>query len=419
MAEVSVDTPGDNPGRARRFPLADGLRGFFLFNMAVVHISVWMPAVLPRLNHHSFGYVEDAQGFVFLSGFMVALVYGRLLNRRGPAALAPALRSRAATLFAHHAFLIAAVTLLAAVWGWRAAGSTIFAPFAGHPLAEAALSLGLLTGPDFIDILPMYILFILMALPAVRAMNRGHYPAVIAGSIGLWTLAQFHLGDLALEWLQQQTGLAAHGLEIGLYFDRLAWQMLFVAGMVPAMLHVQGRLDLAFLKQPRWRPVAVIAAGLFLLFGIVDIVHTWRLLPDRSLELLDHATDREHLSGLRVINFATDLFLLSWLLVAARDLPGRRWAPARAAGSALGRLFSWRPLVFLGQHSLTVYSWHVVLVYGFYALVDPRALPRALHEVIPLLAGLSLFVPAWIEARLRARRGGKGAPMPGGRPQPA
>lgn len=49
-----------------RFQIIDGFRGFFLFNMMVVHFNNYLNGRLPKLNHHFFGFVEDAQGFVFL-----------------------------------------------------------------------------------------------------------------------------------------------------------------------------------------------------------------------------------------------------------------------------------------------------------------------------------------------------------------
>lgn len=392
-------------GKSSRYSILDGFRGFFLFNMMLVHMAVWMPAVLPRLNHHSFGYVEDAQGFVFLSGLVVALVYGRLLRREGVAALWPAIRHRAGVIYAHHAVLAVGVTLLALLVLRQSHGPAglppIFAPFATAPRSEGVLMLMLAGGPDFVDILPMYVPFILLAPLALVAIQRGHLAAVLAGSAGLWTAAQFGLVDQALDALGARTGLAAAGVDLGLYFNRLGWQLLFVAGLAVGMRLAEGRLDLSFLRHRRWRPVALIALAMVLLFGIVDLAHTWRLLPEPSLAFLDTETDRRRLSILCVLNFGADLFLIVWLLVAGAE---SSMAPVRRIAAGVGRFFTWRPLVFLGQHSLIVYTWHVAVVYAFYAAVDPGALPQAAHELIPLAGALSLFIPALLHARWRAWR---------------
>ncbi|MGL6043624.1 MAG: OpgC domain-containing protein, partial [Sandaracinobacteroides sp.] len=66
-----------------RYPLLDGFRGFFLLFMTIIHANEILDTVAGKLNHHYFGWVEDAQGFVFISGFVVALVYGRALDRKG------------------------------------------------------------------------------------------------------------------------------------------------------------------------------------------------------------------------------------------------------------------------------------------------------------------------------------------------
>lgn len=65
----------------------DGLRGFFLATMMLVHLAPWMESTLGHYTLHQLGWVEDAQGFVFLSGLVIGLVYGGLLLRRGGPAM--------------------------------------------------------------------------------------------------------------------------------------------------------------------------------------------------------------------------------------------------------------------------------------------------------------------------------------------
>ena len=60
-----------------RLAILDGFRGFFLLFMMIAHANAYLGAPLGKFNHHYFGWVEDAQGFVFISGLVVALVYAR------------------------------------------------------------------------------------------------------------------------------------------------------------------------------------------------------------------------------------------------------------------------------------------------------------------------------------------------------
>lgn len=70
-------------------------------------------------------------------------------------------------------------------------------------------------------------------------------------------------------------------------------------------------------------------------------------------------------------------------------------------------LVSWRPLVFLGQHSLYVYAYHTLLCYGLLAWITPRLddIGRP-FQVIALFCSLgSLWIPAvlhhqWLNRKL-------------------
>lgn len=50
--------------------------------------------------------MEDAQGFVFISGLVVALVYGRIGMQRGEAAMSEGVHKRIRTIYAHQAGLV-------------------------------------------------------------------------------------------------------------------------------------------------------------------------------------------------------------------------------------------------------------------------------------------------------------------------
>lgn len=74
--------------------------------MMIVHVNMQFDAVIGKLNHHYLGWVEDAQGFVFISGFVVGLVYGARLIRRGYDACRSSIFSRIKTIYSHQAGLI-------------------------------------------------------------------------------------------------------------------------------------------------------------------------------------------------------------------------------------------------------------------------------------------------------------------------
>ena len=70
-----------------RYPLLDGFRGYFLVMMTVHHLSFELFFPLQLLDYTRFSTFGAAQGFVFLSGVVVAMVYGRKLIKGSEAGM--------------------------------------------------------------------------------------------------------------------------------------------------------------------------------------------------------------------------------------------------------------------------------------------------------------------------------------------
>ncbi len=72
----------------------------------------------------------------------------------------------------------------------------------------------------------------------------------------------------------------------------------------------------------------------------------------------------------------------------------------------LWAVFNFRPLTFLGRHSLQVYAFHVLAIYALISSVDPKWFSDVAREILVIFIGLSLFIPAatheWLQ---RSRRG--------------
>src|SRR3546814_8239268 len=52
--------------RMKRYDILDGFRGYFLVFMLVNHLAFQGGSRLAKLNHSELGYVQDAQGFIFI-----------------------------------------------------------------------------------------------------------------------------------------------------------------------------------------------------------------------------------------------------------------------------------------------------------------------------------------------------------------
>ena len=87
----------------KRVGLIDGLRDIFLVFMFITHLNAVLTGgvVLRWFSHAQLGFVQDAQGFIFVSGLMVGMVYGPRMLKLGFAAVASALWRRALQLYAY------------------------------------------------------------------------------------------------------------------------------------------------------------------------------------------------------------------------------------------------------------------------------------------------------------------------------
>src|SRR4051794_39677505 len=98
MSDVSTKAsfPGNTSARSRR-PMQrrtklDWLRGLMLVLMTITHLPTWFSAHVGQ----PFGFVSAAEGFVFLSAYLVGSVYSHIGNTRGYAAMRNTLWTRAA-----------------------------------------------------------------------------------------------------------------------------------------------------------------------------------------------------------------------------------------------------------------------------------------------------------------------------------
>jgi len=387
-----------------RIQLIDGLRGYFLLMMMMVHLNSIKP-LLFEFNHHKFGYVEDAQGFVFLSGFVIALVYGRLLQRTSFDVMRSSLYKRVQQLYLYNVVCLAIVFALA-YSGFKFADQIHdMARIGENGLQDVIISLLLINGPKYVDILPMYICFMLITPFILRALWSDGLIVVISISVGLWAMAQsgvvFLVGNLATDAMNLT---ADGGFDMTLNFNRWSWQILFVAGLVGGTLFAQGKLDLSRLHERQYRHLFYISLLGIIFFTLMKVAlsEEFGLAPGNS-DFLQAGLNRENFGILRVTNFVVDAYALVYLLVVG---PNSKYRWISIPGRLLRIVLSWRPLVFLGQHSLQVYTLHVVLVYLVAAAVFQFELSAGpgLADIILIGCWALLFVPGLWKKRRLARQ---------------
>jgi hypothetical protein len=387
-----------------RLVILDGFRGYFLLFMAVGHYNGLIGSWLGKVHHQYFGWVEDAQGFVFISGLVVGLVYGKKFLRNPTiAAIYGPVLARVRTIYSHQAGLVLLLVAAGLLLGARAAPD--FGPYREAPVTFAVSSLLLMSSSANMGILPMYIFFMLAAPFAFQALHRGLLAPYFAVMALGWLAAQTNLMGLLVYQLQKV--LVGHGIPaaFGLYFNLFGWQVLFFGGLFIGFRYAQNKLDLGFLRQAQFRTTFFIALAAVAALGIYDLVVELRLLGDDYSTKILIRTDRAILGFVYPIAFLIDLFAVVWLLQVgpADPLPWIR----RAAG-ALQWLFTRPFLVLLGQHSLHVFSFHILVYYLLATVLPAAGLPTGVRALVLVLAVASLYLAAfghrWLQERDVARR---------------
>jgi hypothetical protein len=259
---------------------------------------------------------DAAEGFVLMSGMAAGLAYSPALPFQGPfwPGVARVWR-RVWTLYLVH--------LLMTVWALGiAAGAALWlGSTRGLHVNEIQVlfrePLGLLVGIPllthqfgYVNILPMYAVMLAVA-PAMLwlALRR---PWVLAGVSGvLWFLTGLW------EW-----NMPAFPNPGGWFFNPLAWQVIFVTGLLTGVMMRQGRRLVPVLGWLQW-----VAGGylvLALLWARVPVVgdplnHLMWLANQNGVDRFFTITDKTYVTWPRLLHILSLAYLLStWGLGAAR-----------------------------------------------------------------------------------------------------
>lgn len=385
-----------------RRPELDSMRGILLVLMALTHL----PMGLTRFANQPLGFVSAAEGFVFLSAFLVGSIYTPLMLERGIGFVRTRIWKRTRQLYGYHAgLLLFAFTIIAGIACFAHSQDlrNFLAPFFHSPGWASIAAPLLLYQPPLMDILPMYIAFLALTPLVLQFAARRGWRLLLILSALLWIAAQLQTGHRLYDLM------AAGGYPLPRdawsSFDWFAWQLVWMTGLWlgsaavrPTVAHAAAAASGSFSLSRKVQQGAT-----YILIGAIGAAAV--LLCARhqiggftaGLDLNGPLTSKWHLGPLRVANFALLGFLAHRFL-----LPLLHWLRIGA-------------LELLGRSSLQVFTAHIpicILADGLLVSAAPMAVPLQ-SALVALTLGVMLLV-AWRADLPRreasARRAGANAP---------
>lgn len=328
-------------GRIERRPELDALRGLFLVWMTLTHL----PTRLSNLVNQPFGFLSSAEGFVFMSGMLVAQLSIHLAQESHNA-VHTKLWKRALRIYGYHLLMLVLVFTLAAAFAvttHRAALYNLLNFYLAHPFTAIAGSALLIYCPPLLDILPMYVVFLALTPSILTIAVRKGWTGILLTSGAIWVMAQFGLRTWVHDHVVRMTGLHIPLQETGA-FNLFAWQAIWVLAMWIGAKSAEGENPLG--KVPGF----VVAASVPICLFFLGVRHAW-LGSNLTPEALGLSLDKWQLGPLRMLNLFAFACLVYWLR------------------KPFSRALMVEPLMTLGKASLEVFCAHLVFVFVGLALL--------------------------------------------------
>src|ERR1700756_928083 len=363
----------------RRLEELDALRGVMLVWITFPHL----PTVLSPYANQPFGFVSASEGFIFLSALFTGRIYFRLAQREGYPAMRSKLLLRTLRLYGYHALLLAVP--IAARGNRPQLHNLLDFYFAAGPKQAITEAFLLIYQPPLLDILPMYILFLLFTPLALTISRRAGWRPILAGGATLWFLAHLGLREAQHNFVNNVLRIHIPINEMG-SFDLWAWQFLWILGLWFGVRWAQGNLPVE-----TWARRTVIPAAI-----VVAVLLPFRYAGGRGIELgaLEPLFDKWHFGAVRLINFAAAAVLLIRFQQILKP-------------------FAVRPLVLLGQASLQVFCVHLLFTFAGLTLLGNAAMLSAWQQAALLaatLAGMLLTAKLFSKSESKVERKGESAP---------
>lgn len=341
----------------------DFFRGLALMIIFINHMpgNPWFHYTPSRL-----GLSDSAETFVFLSGFAAAIAFGRSFRQAGLGLGSVRVFFRCGQIYlAHLALFIMMVAMLLSLNSLSFMHVSWHLDNLGYFFAHTEQALQALVSlkyvPNFIDILPMY-LVIMLWLPMVWALSRIHVALAVGYSLALYLAASVYGWELPADPQSNQAW----------YFNPFCWQLVFFTGFA---------FSSGWLPVPRPRTDLIALCTAYALFcyplenafgyqnlpWFADFRANWEPLLNKS-----------HEGFLRYLHFLAVAYLV-YCFMRSRQ----HWLQSKLAQAVIG----------MGQQSLPIFMLGTCLSFACGMLLD-NFKTDFFGSTLINLAGLGLMILA-------------------------
>jgi hypothetical protein len=346
----------------------DLFRGLALWLIFVDHIP---SNIVNWITIRNYGFSDAAEIFVFISGYTAAFVYGRAMQERGLIVSGARILRRAWQVYVAHVFIfvifMAEVSYLTASLENPLYSEEMrvfdFLQQPGEALIQALM---LKFQPNFMDVLPLYIV-LLLAFPLVLGLLLLQPTVALIVSVTLYSAVQYFSWNLPA----YPTG--------SWFFNPLAWQLIFVVGAWCSVGAPQRVRELAGSRLVVGTAIAFLAIAFL-------VVMTWYfpryavLIPKRVQDWM-YPIDKNNMDLLRFLHF------MALAIVTVRFIP-IDWPGLKSP---------WlRPMILCGQHSLEIFCLGIFLSFIGHFVTSEVSRSVGMQILISVL-GISVMVAvAWL-----------------------
>lgn len=361
--------------KLERRPELDALRGLFLVWMTLTHL----PTHASDFVNQPIGFISSAEGFVFMSALLVGRIYTHEMQHDEAGVHFKLLR-RSLKIYGYHLLLLFLAFTVAAAYAvhtHRVAITNLLTFYLAHPATAIIGSLLLVYCPPLLDILPMYVIFLVFTPVILSLAVRIGWKKILAASMLVWLLAQFGLREIVHNWIVGITHLHIPLQETGA-FNLFAWQAVWITGLWLGAGLARGYTPFRYVPRP------AVIASLVISILFIFVRYGW-LGPHLTQQALGLQLDKWQIGPLRVLN----LVCFSIVLYAMRKY--------------VVKAVSREPFLTLGKASLHVFCAHLFFVFVGLALLygEVEQLHGRTAVILVTVTFVSLIVVAIRDVRRR------------------